>query len=43
MLNAFNQTIFDAPNTDPTNAAFGKVTNTYNLPGSLQIAGKLTF
>jgi hypothetical protein len=43
MLNAFNQAIYDAPNTDPTNANFGKVTNTYNLPGSLQIAGKLTF
>jgi hypothetical protein len=43
MLNAFNQTIFDAPNTDPTNANFGKVTNQYNLPGSLQIAGKIIF
>ena len=43
MLNAFNQAIFDTPNTDPTNANFGQVTNTYNLPGSMQIAGKITF
>jgi hypothetical protein len=43
MLNAFNQAIFDTPNTDPTSANFGKVTNTYNLPGSMQIAGKITF
>jgi hypothetical protein len=43
MLNAFNQTIFSGPNTDPTSASFGLVTSTYNLPSSVQIAGKLTF
>ncbi len=43
LLNAFNQTIFTAPTTDPTNANFGKVTSQFNLPQSVQIAFKLLF
>ena len=43
LLNAFNQTIFAAPTTDPTNANFGKVTSQFNLPQSVQIAFKLLF
>ena len=43
LLNAFNQTIFSAPNTDPTNAAFGRVTSQFNLPQSMQLAFKLLF
>jgi hypothetical protein len=43
LLNAFNQTIYTAPTTDPRNANFGKVTQQFNLPGSAQIAFKLLF
>ena len=43
LLNAFNQTIFAAPTTDPTNANFGKVTSQFNLPQSVQLAFKLLF
>ncbi len=43
LLNAFNQTIFAAPTTDPTNANFGKVTSQFNLPQSVQVAFKLLF
>jgi hypothetical protein len=43
LLNAFNQTIFTAPTTDPTNANFGKVTSQFNLPQSVQLAFKLQF
>ncbi|MEO5819042.1 MAG: TonB-dependent receptor [Vicinamibacteraceae bacterium] len=43
LLNAFNQTIFTAPNADPTNANFGKVTSQFNLPQSVQLAFKLLF
>jgi len=43
LLNAFNQTIYTAPNTDPRNASFGKVTQQFNLPGSAQIAFKMLF
>ena len=43
LLNAFNQTIFAAPTTNPTDANFGKVTSQFNLPQSLQIAFKLLF
>jgi hypothetical protein len=43
LLNAFNQTIFTAPNTDPTNANFGMVTSQFNLPQSVQVAFKLLF
>ena len=43
LLNAFNQTIFAAPNADPTNVNFGKVTSQFNLPQSVQVAFKLVF
>ena len=43
LLNAFNQTIYSAPNTDPRNANFGKVTGQFNLPQSAQIAFKVIF
>jgi len=43
LLNAFNQTIYAAPGTDPTNATFGKVTSQFNLPQSVQLAFKLQF
>jgi hypothetical protein len=43
LLNAFNQTIYAAPGTDPTNANFGKVTSQFNLPQSVQLAFKLQF
>jgi len=43
LLNAFNHPIFDNPNTDPTNANFGKVTNQANLPRDIQLAAKIVF
>jgi TonB dependent receptor len=42
-LNAFNRTIYANPNTDPTNADFGKVTSQTNLPRDIQLAMKLVF
>jgi hypothetical protein len=42
-LNAFNHPIFNDPNTDPTNADFGKVTSQANLPRDIQIAAKIVF
>jgi hypothetical protein len=42
-LNAFNHPVFNNPNTDPTNAAFGKVTSQNNLPRDIQIAAKIVF
>ncbi len=43
LLNAFNQPIFTNPNTDPTNANFGKVTCQANLPRDIQLAAKIVF
>ncbi len=43
LLNAFNQTIYAAPGTDPASANFGKVTSQFNLPQSVQLAFKLQF
>ncbi len=43
MLNAFNQPVFNNPNTDPTNAEFGKVTSQNNLPRDIQLAVKILF
>ena len=40
-LNAFNEPVFNNPNTDPTNAEFGKVTSQANLPRDIQLAFKL--
>ena len=42
-LNAFNHPVFNNPNTDPTNADFGKVTSQNNLPRDIQIAAKIVF
>ena len=42
-LNAFNATVFNDANTDPTNAAFGKVTSQNNLPRDIQLAAKIVF
>ena len=41
--NAFNHPIFSNPNTDPTNADFGKVTSQANLPRDIQLAAKIVF
>ncbi len=43
LLNAFNHPIFSNPNTDPTNADFGKVTSQANLPRDIQLAAKIVF
>ena len=43
MLNAFDQAFFNVPNLDPTSSDFGKVTDTQNLPFSVQLAFKLIF
>ena len=42
-LNAFNKAVFANPNTDPTNADFGKVTSQTNLPRDIQVAVKIIF
>jgi Carboxypeptidase regulatory-like domain/TonB dependent receptor-like, beta-barrel len=42
-LNAFNVVVFNDANTDPTNAAFGKVTSQNNLPRDIQLAAKIVF
>jgi hypothetical protein len=42
-LNAFNRAVYSNPNTDPTNADFGKVTSQTNLPRDIQLAMKLIF
>jgi hypothetical protein len=43
LLNAFNRAVYANPNTDPTNADFGKVTSQTNLPRDIQLAVKLIF
>ncbi len=43
VFNAWNQTNFNAPNTDPTNSAFGQITSTASEARSWQFALKLTF
>ena len=42
-LNAFNHAQFDAPNRNPTNSNFGKITGQSNLPRNVQIGLKLIF
>jgi hypothetical protein len=42
-LNAFNHPVFNNPNTDPSNANFGKVTSQNNLPRDIQFAAKFVF
>jgi len=43
MLNAFDQAFFNPPNLDPASSEFGKVSDTQNLPFSVQLAFKLVF
>jgi hypothetical protein len=43
LINAFNEAVFNNPNTDPLNAEFGKVTTQANLPRDIQLAVKLIF
>jgi len=43
LINAFNEAVFNNPNTDPLNAEFGKVTSQANLPRDIQVAFKLIF
>jgi hypothetical protein len=43
LLNAFNEVVFNNPNTDPTNSNFGKVTTQANLPRDIQLAAKIVF
>jgi hypothetical protein len=43
LLNAFNRAVFSNPETNPTNAEFGKVTSQNNLPRDIQLAFKLVF
>ena len=43
LRNAFNHPVFNNPNTDPTNANFGKVTSQANLPRDIQLAAKIIF
>jgi hypothetical protein len=42
-LNAFNHPVFGNPNTNPTSADFGKVTNQANLPRDIQLGFKIVF
>jgi hypothetical protein len=42
-LNAFNVVVYDNPNADPTNAAFGKVSQQNNLPRDIQLAAKIVW
>jgi hypothetical protein len=42
-LNAFNHVQFNDPNTDPTDASFGRVTQQSNLPRNVQIGLKVIF
>jgi len=42
-FNLFNHAIFNGPNTDPTNANFGRITGQSNLPRTFQLALRVTF
>jgi hypothetical protein len=42
-LNAFNVVVFNDANTDPTNAAFGRVTSQNNLPRDIQLGFKIVW
>jgi len=43
LYNAFNNVFYNNPNLDPTNSAFGTVSNQNNLPRNIQIGTKLLF
>ena len=40
-FNAFNHTIFNGPNTNPTSGNFGRITSASNLPRAFQLALRL--
>jgi hypothetical protein len=42
-INALNHPVFDQPNVDPRNAAFGTVTQQFNIPRNLQFGVRLYF
>jgi hypothetical protein len=42
-INGLNHPVFENPNTDPTNAAFGTSTGQFNLPRNVQIGVRLFF
>jgi hypothetical protein len=42
-FNAFNHTIFNGPETNPTNGNFGRITSASNLPRTYQMALRLKF
>ncbi|HEX6736880.1 MAG TPA: hypothetical protein VF310_01275, partial [Vicinamibacteria bacterium] len=42
-INALNHPVFDQPNVDPRNAAFGTVTQQFNIPRNLQFGVRLFF
>jgi len=42
-INALNHPVFDTPTVDPRNAAFGTVTQQFNIPRNLQLAVRLFF
>jgi len=43
LINATNHTIFDVPNTDPTNTNFGRVTAQYGLSRRIQLNWRMDF
>jgi hypothetical protein len=42
-INALNHPVFDVPNVDPRNAAFGTVTQQFNIPRNVQFGIRLFF
>ncbi len=42
-INALNHPVFDVPTVDPRNAAFGTVTQQFNIPRNIQLAVRLFF
>ena len=40
-FNAFNHTIFNGPDTNPTSGNFGRITSASNLPRTYQLALRL--
>jgi hypothetical protein len=42
-INGLNHPVFENPNTDPTNAAFGTSTGQFNIPRNIQLGVRLFF
>jgi hypothetical protein len=42
-INGLNHPVFENPNTDPTNAAFGTSTGQFNIPRNVQLGVRLFF